>query len=76
MGSIPSLATVTVAQLVRASDCGSEGRRFNSASSPHAFVAQLVEHFTCNEDVAGSTPVKGSSDTVSDAVNDTVNAAA
>ena len=26
----------------------------------NAFVAQLVERFTCNEDVAGSTPVKGS----------------
>ena len=26
----------------------------------NAFVAQLVERFTCNEDVAGSIPVKGS----------------
>ena len=27
---------------------------------PHAGVAQLVERLTCNEDVAGSTPVSGS----------------
>ena len=26
-----------------------------------AGIAQLVEHFTCNEDVTGSTPVAGSS---------------
>ena len=26
---------MVVAQLVRASDCGSEGRRFNSDQSPH-----------------------------------------
>jgi|JI9StandDraft_2_1071091.scaffolds.fasta_scaffold01225_21 hypothetical protein len=26
----------------------------------HAGLAQLVEHFTCNEDVAGSTPASGS----------------
>ena len=51
---------MTVAQLVRASDCGSEGREFDSPLSPHAFVAQLVERFICNEDVAGSIPVKGS----------------
>ena len=51
---------MTVAQLVRASVCGTEGREFDSPLSPIAFVAQLVEHFTCNEDVAGSIPVKGS----------------
>ena len=30
---------VVVAQLVRASDCGSEGRRFNSDQSPHILRA-------------------------------------
>lgn len=29
-------------------------------SAAEAGVAQLVEHLTCNEDVAGSTPVAGS----------------
>ena len=33
----------------------------------------MVERFTCNEDVAGSTPVKGSNDAQSDAVNDAQN---
>ena len=55
-----SLATVSVAQLVRASDCGSEGHGFKSRPTPHAFVAQLVEHLICNQGVAGSIPVKGS----------------
>jgi hypothetical protein len=26
----------------------------------HAFVAQLAEHFTCNEGVVGSIPIEGS----------------
>ena len=42
VGSIPTLTSVAVAQLVRASDCGSEGRGFDSPLSPHASVVKLV----------------------------------
>ena len=34
MGSIPIQTTVIVAQLARASDCGSEGREFDALLSP------------------------------------------
>ena len=34
LGSNPRGITVTVAQMVRASDCGSEGRGFDSHQSP------------------------------------------
>ena len=34
-GSSPFPAIVTVVQLVRTVDCGSTGRRFESAQSPH-----------------------------------------
>ena len=37
-----------------------ENREKNEFFIKNAFVAQLVEHFTCNEDVAGSIPVKSS----------------
>ena len=55
---------VDVAQLVRALDCGSRGRGFESHLSPHNFlklnnydpVAQLVEHKTFNLGVPGSSP--------------------
>jgi hypothetical protein len=35
---------LAVAQLVRASECGSEGRRFESGQSTHASVMKLVAH--------------------------------
>ena len=35
-------------------------RRFESDSVLHATLAQLVERFTCNEDVVGSIPTGGS----------------
>ena len=42
-----------VAQLVRALDCGSRGRRFDPDYSPHiclcADLAQLVEQLICNQ---------------------------
>ena len=39
-----------VAQLVRALDCGSKGRRFDSDYSPHsADLAQLVEQLICKQ---------------------------
>lgn len=58
---------VIVAQLVRASDCGSEGCGFKSHRSPkknrllfnqqHAHLAQLAEQRTLNPEVTGSIPV-------------------
>ena len=51
-----------VAQLVRASDCDSEGRGFESRLPPHFFtcgpLAQLVEQETLNLLVVGSTPTR------------------
>jgi hypothetical protein len=34
-----------VAQLVRASACGAEGRRFESGLSPHFFYPSIPAHF-------------------------------
>ena len=45
-----------VAQLVRAPDCGSGGRRFKSAHAPHGTLAQLVERQTEDLRVSGSIP--------------------
>ena len=39
----------SVAQLVRAIDCGPIGRQFDSDHSPHADLAQLVEQLICNQ---------------------------
>lgn len=48
-----------VAQLVRVSGCGPEGREFESRPSPHyGPVAQSVEQGTENPRVAGSTPAR------------------
>ncbi len=60
---------VGVAQLVSASDCGSEGRGFDSHHPPllttvlvlyeiyyFGSLAQLVEHWTFNPGVSGSSP--------------------
>ena len=44
----------------RALVCGTKGRGFDPRLAPHAFVAQLVEQLICNQQVAGSKPVKGS----------------
>ena len=48
---------VMVAQMVRASDCGSEGRGFESRPSPCADIAQSVEHILGKDEVTGSIPV-------------------
>ena len=45
-----------VAQLVRAPDCGSGGRRFEPAHAPHGTLAQLVERQTEDLRVSGSIP--------------------
>ena len=51
---------VGIAQLVRAPDCGSGGRGFESHHSPAVYfrfcelVAQSVEHLTFNQGVASS----------------------
>ena len=55
IGSNPILDSVVVAQLVRASDCGSEGRRFNSDQSPH-IAGRMVPHRSHKPSVSGSTP--------------------
>ena len=55
IGSNPILDSVVVAQLVRASDCGSEGRRFNSDQSPH-IAGRMVPHRSHKPSVPGSTP--------------------
>ena len=48
---------VGVAQLVRAPDCGSGGRRFDSDHPPHyAPVAQSAEHLPFKQGVRGSNP--------------------
>ena len=51
---------VGVAQLVRAPDCGSGGRGFDSHHSPanlfYEPLAQVVEHLTFNQVVPGSSP--------------------
>ena len=51
---------VSVAQLVRASDCGSEGRGFESHLSPFFFymvnVAQLVRASDCGSEGRGFEP--------------------
>ena len=54
---------VGVAQLVRASDCDSGGRGFDSHRPPHykkilGSLAQLVEQLTLNQRVAGSIPAR------------------
>ena len=38
---------VGLAQMVRASDCGPEGRRFNSDIPPHIKVASVVQRLVC-----------------------------
>ena len=52
-------SVVGVAQLVRAPDCGSGGRGFNSHHSPVDLfcepLAQVVEHLTFNQGVASSS---------------------
>ena len=51
-----------IAQLVRAPDCGSGGRGFESHYPPlilnykYGSLAQLVEHWTFNPGVSGSSP--------------------
>ena len=63
MGSIPVAAsrekninTEDIAQLVRASDCGSEGRGFESPYSPlFPLLAQLEEQVNTNHQVGSST---------------------
>ena len=47
---------------VRMPPCHGGGRRFKSDLGRHLYagIAQLVEHLTCNEDVAGSSPVSSS----------------
>ena len=45
-----------VAQLARAPDCGSGGRRFKPAHAPHGTLAQLVERQTEDLRVSGSIP--------------------
>ena len=54
VGSSPSWRTtmLRVAQLVRAPDCGSGGRRFKPAHAPHGTLAQMVERKI--EDLRGS----------------------
>lgn len=50
---------VSVAQSVRASDCGPEGRGFDSHHSPHFGRSQLnwIERQTSDLQVMGSTPI-------------------
>ncbi len=56
------MCMVDVAQSVRASDCGSEGRRFDSAHPPHKQanlywgVAKSVRHQTLTLAFVGSSP--------------------
>ena len=45
-----------IAQLVRALDCGSRGRGFESHYPPFGLLAQSVEHWTFNPGVPGSSP--------------------
>ena len=58
VGSSPSWRTIMlrVAQLARAPDCGSGGRRFKSAHALHGTLAQLVERQTEDLRVSGSIP--------------------
>ena len=50
----------SVAQPGSASALGAEGQRFKSFhSDQNAGIAQLVERFTCNDQVVGSTPTSG-----------------
>ena len=58
VGSSPSRRTnmLRVAQMVRAPDCGSGGRRFKPAHAPHGTLAQLVEQLTEDLRVSGSIP--------------------
>ena len=53
----PSKNMVGIAQLVRAPDCGSGGREFESHYPPHTkydSLAQSVEHLTFNQGVRSS----------------------
>ena len=57
---------VFVAQLVRASDCDSEGRRFDPDRSPHARMEELVVSLvlgTSGESRVGSSPTPGTNNT-------------
>ena len=51
-----ALGMVGIAQLVRAPDCGSGGREFESHYPPHTYdsLAQSVEHLTFNQGVRSS----------------------
>ena len=46
-----------MAQLVRASPCHGEGRRFESDLGRHGILAQLGEHLPYKQRVTGSSPV-------------------
>lgn len=60
MGSSPTSGAVTVVQLARTSDCGSEGRGFKFHQSPlYSRIAQMVEQMTVNHRVVGSSPASG-----------------
>jgi hypothetical protein len=50
-----------VVQLVRMPACHAGGRRFEPVPGRHyAGVAQLAEQLTCNQQVAGSSPITSS----------------
>ncbi len=59
---VTPIVMVGMAQLVSAPDCGSGGRGFESRYPPSYFstlygsLAQLVEHWTFNPGVSGSSP--------------------
>jgi hypothetical protein len=55
---------VIVAQLVRASDCGSEGRGFESRLSPSAAIAQSVERILGKDEVTSSILVGSLGDSI------------
>ena len=60
VGSSPSWRTnvLRVAQLVRAPDCGSGGRRFKPAHAPHILrVAQWTERRVADPEAGGSNPL-------------------
>ena len=46
-----------VAQLVRASPCHGEGRRFESDLGRYGVLAQLGEHLPYKQRVIGSSPI-------------------
>ena len=61
IGSCQPIIMVSVAQLARVSDCGSEGPGFETLLAPiSAGVAQLAERLPSKQEVAGSNPVSRS----------------